>query len=109
MVKKAAVIYISLVVLFLAVIASVHRWHSNTQGYELDDYSTPAQIQKINLNTATAEQLQMIPGIGPAISERIIVYRDTNGPFTKVEDVLYVKGVGESLLSRLLIYATVGE
>lgn len=107
--KKAAVIYISLVVLFLAVVVDVHRWHTNTQGYELDDYSTPAQMKKINLNTATAEQLQMIPGIGPAISESIIVYRDTNGPFTKVEDILNVKGVGESLLSRILIYATVGE
>lgn len=107
--KKTAVIYISLILLFLTVTVSVLQWRSSTQGYSLSDYSSPAQMNRINLNTATAEQLQIIPGIGPVISERIVLYRDTYGPFSEIEDVQNVKGVGEQLLSRLLIYTTVGE
>ena len=50
---------------------------------------------KVNLNSATAEQLQTLPGIGPSIAKSIVEYRNKTGKFTKIGEILNVKGVGE--------------
>lgn len=62
--------------------------------------ATPAE-GLINVNTATSEQLQQISGIGPALAERIINHRETNGPFASVDALDDVSGIGPALLSRL--------
>lgn len=49
----------------------------------------------ININIADATQLQALPGIGPAIAERIIQYRQTHGPFKNTEDIKNVQGIGD--------------
>jgi competence protein ComEA len=51
----------------------------------------------ISINRATAEQLEELPGIGPALSSRIIAYRDANGGFKTKEDLLNVSGIGDSI------------
>jgi competence protein ComEA len=53
------------------------------------------------LNTATAEQLDGLPGVGPATAEAILAYREANGPFTSVEQLLDVRGIGEAKLESL--------
>ena len=53
----------------------------------------------ISINRATAEQLEELPGIGPALSARIIAYRDANGGFKAKEDLLNVSGIGDSIFS----------
>jgi competence protein ComEA len=53
----------------------------------------------ISINRATAEQLEDLPGIGPALSARIIAYRDANGGFKAKEDLLNVSGIGDSTFS----------
>ncbi len=57
-----------------------------------DTTATPAIV---NLNTATAEQLDTLPGIGAKVAARIIEYRQKNGPFKKIEDLMNVRGIGE--------------
>ena len=63
----------------------------------VDDKPTSA----IDINTATAVQLQMLPGIGPKLAERVVSYREQQGRFRTVEDLLEVKGIGPSVLSRI--------
>ena len=61
-------------------------------------WSQPAQEQgteKVNLNTATAEEIAQLKNIGSAYAMRIVEYRQENGPFEKPEDILKVKGIGE--------------
>lgn len=50
--------------------------------------------QKININTATVEELVKLDRIGPAYAERIVQYREDNGPFQAPEDIMKVKGIG---------------
>ena len=49
----------------------------------------------VNLNTATASQLETLPGIGPATAKRIVEYREKNGGFKKIEELMNVRGIGE--------------
>ena len=57
--------------------------------------------KKININTANKEELQSISGIGPALAEKIVSYRNTNGKFKKVEDLKNVNGIGESKYEKI--------
>jgi competence protein ComEA len=60
-----------------------------------------ASDDKVNLNTATLEQLQTLPGIGPSTAKGIIEHRTKIGKFTKVEEILNVKGVGEKKFQKI--------
>jgi competence protein ComEA len=61
---------------------------------------------KLELNSATAAQLETLPGIGPALAKRIVDYRKQHGPFAKVEELLDVEGIGEGKLADIkgLVY-----
>jgi len=61
----------------------------------------------VNLNTATAAELDSLPGVGPAIAQRILEWRDLNGPFTSVDDLDEVSGIGPATLERLRPLVTV--
>ncbi|MCP2636810.1 ComEA family DNA-binding protein [Microbacterium sp. HD4P20] len=61
----------------------------------------------VNLNSADAAQLDTLPRIGPAMAERIIAWRDENGGFTSVEDLLAVPGIGDKMLASLRDLVTV--
>lgn len=58
-------------------------------------------IAPVNINTATAAQLQSLRGIGPKTAELIIEWREQEGPFKSVEQLLAIKGIGEKTLARL--------
>lgn len=61
----------------------------------------------VNINTATAAELEMLPHIGPAMAQRIIAYRETNGPFQRIEDLQKVEGIGETRYKDLAPLVTV--
>ena len=56
---------------------------------------------RVNLNTASAEELARLPGIGPKVAARIVTYREENGRFQKAEELMNVRGIGEKTFSRL--------
>lgn len=60
-----------------------------------------ATTEKINLNTATSEQLQSIPGIGPVTAKSILDYRAKVGKFNKIEEIINVKGIGEKKFQKI--------
>ena len=69
----------------------------------------PAQAAAIvNLNTASSAELQALPGIGVATAARILEYRQKNGPFKKIEEVMNIQGIGEKIFLRLRPQLTVG-
>jgi competence protein ComEA len=55
----------------------------------------------ISLNAADVDELQALPGVGPVLAERIVGHRDANGPFSVVEDLLGVPGIGEAKLAAI--------
>jgi len=57
--------------------------------------------EKVNINQATIDELQTLQGIGPAEAAAIIAYREENGPFEKIEDLLNVSGIGEKSLEKI--------
>jgi competence protein ComEA len=62
---------------------------------------------KVNLNTATSEQLEELPRLGPEMASRIIVWRQTNGPFTAIDDLRNVTGIGDKTFEALQDLVTV--
>ncbi len=64
--------------------------------------------QPININTATAEELEELPRVGKATAARIIEWRDENGPFSRVEELLNIQGIGERTFERIKPHVTVG-
>ena len=65
------------------------------------------EVTLINLNTAGTAELTTLPGIGEKLAERIVKYREDNGKFTSVDELMNVSGIGEGKLDALREYASV--
>ena len=63
---------------------------------------------RINVNTASSSELQALPGIGPKKAGAIVAYREANGPFKRVDDLVEVKGIGPKTLAKLRPLVTCG-
>lgn len=76
-----------------------------------EDTSTATNVpgtDLIDINIATAEELDTLPGIGPTTAQKIIDYRDTNGPYATIEDIMNVSGIGPSTFDAIKGLITVG-
>ncbi len=87
----------SLLVVIVFVAAQVH---ADTK------HAPPAH--SVDLNSATAEQLQHVPGIGPSTAKAIVNFRQKSGPFQKVEDLLAIKGISKTRFEKMRPYLTIG-
>ena len=94
----------SLVLLFYIVFSphTIPIVASELQSQEADSAASAAESEeRVELNTAAQAALEALPGIGPRTAERIIEYRNTNGGFEKVEDLMNIRGIGERTFLRL--------
>lgn len=69
----------------------------------------PAPSGKVNINTASAEQLTVLPGVGPKLAARIVEYRQKAGSFKSVQELMNVRGIGEKNLKKIEPYLSAGE
>lgn len=65
--------------------------------------------ERVNLNTATAEELTRLKGVGDTLGERIVAYREEHGPFRRVEEITRVSGIGQAILENNWSMMTVEE
>lgn len=64
----------------------------------------------VNINTASVQELQLLPRVGPALAQRVVEFREKNGPFKRPEELMRVKGIGEKSFALLKPYvATTGS
>ncbi len=66
-------------------------------------------LRPINLNAATSEELQQVPGIGPATADKILQMRKSYGAFKSVDDLLAIRGIGKKRLDKMRKYLTAGK
>jgi competence protein ComEA len=66
----------------------------------------PAPSGKVNINTATAQQLTVLPGVGEKLAARIVDYRQKAGGFKNVSDLMNVQGIGEKNLAKIQAFLT---
>jgi competence protein ComEA len=97
------IVIVVLLVLGLGA-ATTAAQESSTRGAASSSASASAPI---NLNTASVAQLETLPGIGRSTAERILEYRQKNGSFKKIEDLMNVRGVGEKSFLKLKPLITV--
>lgn len=84
------------------------RGESPTADAVVADPAGAAQSGPLDLNTASASDLDGLPGIGQSFADRIIEYRTTNGPFASIEDLQKVKGIGAALFAKIAPLVSVG-
>jgi competence protein ComEA len=72
-----------------------------TDGSENNTEEANSDVELVNINSASLEELDTLPGIGPTTAQKIIDYRDENGPFSTIEDIMNVSGIGPATFEEI--------
>lgn len=95
----------------LAVLIGLRIWDFNrTVSAEFEEQAEippPVTVLLVDINTADLDELTELPGIGEGLGKRIIEYRDKNGVFTCIEDIMKVEGIGQKTFDKLSALITV--
>lgn len=109
-VTKAEKLLLGLTAVFLCVLAGLYFHDARSAGQQEVVVTTETEVPQealtpdftpLDLNTATAAELTELPGIGDKLAERIVAYREANGPFASVEEIMEVDGIGEGKFADL--------
>ena len=106
---KSEIILLGLTAVFLCALAglSLRDRQDRVPGVVIEtEAEVPREevappFEPVDLNTATAEELDTLPGIGESLARRIIAYREANGPFGSIEEIMEVSGIGEAKFAEL--------
>lgn len=108
LILTAAFLCLMLVLLFYARTGgAAGNYAVETERAAASSELTP-DVTPVDINTAGVEELATLPGIGEKLAERIVKYREDNGDFTSVDDLVNVSGIGEGKLEALRDYVSVG-
>lgn len=115
--KETAVLLIIACIFIALTVGQIAVTSSNTISVNVRDNesltssaveeTSSARIELININTASEDLLCEINGIGETLAQRIVEYRETKGPFTNIEDLMNVYGIGEAILEKMKPFITV--
>ena len=117
--KKASWIMIGITFSFLCLLIGIFWGRNSSHGYlPMDQIIASSELEaeatfvpsdgKIDLNTASIEQLQLLPGIGQSIAQRIIDYRSAHNGFLMIEELTHINGIGEKKFDQIKDYIKVG-
>ena len=95
-----------LVVVIIAAVAQFCVYVSPEQGQPVQEIADTA-IEPININTATVEELAILPEITPHLAGKIVAYRKRHGRFGRADDLLRINGINEEILRQFEVYITV--
>lgn len=98
-------LFVAAIIAAAALTVAAPSSASPLQEKSQDAKAAPALV--VNLNTAPAEQLERLPGVGPSTAARIIEYRQKNGGFKKIEELMNVRGIGEKAFLKMKSHLTV--
>lgn len=113
--KKSGVIMVAITAAFLCVILGLFIGRQAPDNrislYHSDDIvggTVSENSGLVDINTASLDELMLLPGLGETLALRVIAYRDENGPFQRPEDICKVSGIGSKTFAKFEKYITVG-
>ena len=108
-IKNGMIILIIGVIGLLAVVGAElyahYRYEQLPKGYTAEEIAA-MKIEPININTASVDELSALPGLSKKQAQRIVDYREQNGDFDSIEDVMNIKGIGEKAVNKFAYYIT---
>ena len=116
--KKVSIVILIIILIFATGVVDLLYFRQNNNTFLSDlqkSHSTDTNSNdpiskdgKLNINTASAEELTMLNGIGEAIASRIVAYRTENGYFNSIDEIINVKGIGQAKFEEIQNFICVG-